>query len=79
MLVPYVLWSIGDEGRGECFLLPVAMRITLTALPITSVGRFWHLGPLGMPIRPMPLVVRRWFWTALLGVSRNALSGERDP
>jgi hypothetical protein len=27
---------------------PVAIRITLTALPITSAGRFWPLGPVGM-------------------------------
>src|SRR5215472_15695280 len=26
---------------------PVAIRIILTALPITSAGRFWPCGPLG--------------------------------
>ena len=29
---------------------PVAMRMTLTALPITSAGRFSPLGPVGMGI-----------------------------
>ena len=27
---------------------PVAIRITLTALPITSAGRFWPFGPVGI-------------------------------
>ena len=29
---------------------PVAMRMTCTALPITSAGRFWPWGPLGMGV-----------------------------
>ena len=28
--------------------MPVTMRMTLTALPITSAGRFWSLDPLGI-------------------------------
>ncbi|MCO5080707.1 MAG: hypothetical protein M9955_03500 [Rhizobiaceae bacterium] len=33
---------------------PVAMRMTRTAFPITSAGRFWPLGPVG--------IERRSFW-----------------
>jgi hypothetical protein len=31
----------------------VATRMTLTALPLTSAGRFWPLGPFGIAILPV--------------------------
>jgi ABC-type hemin transport system substrate-binding protein len=36
------LYLLGEEDR------IVAISITRTALPITSAGRFWPFGPLGI-------------------------------
>src|SRR5690349_18457909 len=42
----------GPLSTGFSSISPVAIRITLTALPITSAGRFCPFGPLGIFHKP---------------------------
>ena len=46
--VPVRMCPVYVEGRS-----PVAIRMTFTALPITSAGRFSPLGPLGIKLPPV--------------------------
>jgi hypothetical protein len=40
--------SLPSSGAKSSASSPVAMRMTLTALPMTSVGRFSPSGPIGI-------------------------------
>src|SRR5271156_6574955 len=53
--------SVGSVSTSS----PVAIRITLTALPMTSAGRFWPLGPVGI----------RGFQTSYFTLHRTRLVG----
>ena len=47
-IFPALLAALASRVRMSSSISPVAMRITLTALPMTSAGRFSPLGPRGI-------------------------------
>ena len=56
-------------GRRSSISSPVAMRMTLTALPMTSAGRFSPLGPRALLVPVVARLARSW---AFSRVERNS-------